>query len=381
MAEHLIQPGKPLSNFGVAARHRDAAGDRAGALALYHRWALTLRDQYAYVACVQIAQEGLEAFPPGKSEPELIAAAKLWISSHDGLTPLGNLDEANVALEKSLGFLAGCSEAESRFLQACIRVLKGRSLAAAHLTLEAQSELDHALTLFTEGNRSRERALTLGDIARLRALSGDVSGALELHEERLRILEQLGDVRERAVTLGDIAELRTQSGDISGVLELHEERPRIFEQLGDIGERALTLGFIARFRALSGEMEEARRLQSERLKTDQQIGELDRIANTLYDLARLDFLESKYDEALPRLAESWDLNNRIGRADGIAFVGQLYGVLLAAAGHPQARAVLQSSREAFQRLGMDSEVSEIDAMIQRLSEEERPAQPTSEEAG
>ena len=64
----------------------------------------------------------------------------------------------------------------------------------------------------------RSRAVTLGDIARLKAQGGDVSGALALHEERVQIFEQLGDVRERAVTLGDIARLKAQGGDVAGAL-------------------------------------------------------------------------------------------------------------------------------------------------------------------
>ena len=141
---------------------------------------------------------------------------------------------------------------------------------------------------------------------------------------------------------------------------------RIYEQLGDVRSRAVVLGDIARLRAQSGEVEKARRLQSERLEVNRKLGDLDGIAAALYDLAQLDLQEKKLEDAIPRLAESWDLFNKIGRADGLAFVGQLYGTLLAAANHPQARAVLQVSREAFQRLGMDSKASEIDGMIQQL---------------
>lgn len=62
MAEHLDQPGKPLPNFGIAAQHLAAAGDRAGAMKVYNRWALQLRDGHAYRASEQVAREGLQRF-------------------------------------------------------------------------------------------------------------------------------------------------------------------------------------------------------------------------------------------------------------------------------------------------------------------------------
>jgi tetratricopeptide (TPR) repeat protein len=83
--------------------------------------------------------------------------------------------------------------------------------------------LEEALEVYTQLGAVRERAVTLGDIARLKAQGGDVAGALALHQERLQIFEQLGDVRSRAVTLGDIARLKAQGGDVAGALALHQE--------------------------------------------------------------------------------------------------------------------------------------------------------------
>ncbi len=281
-------------------------------------------------------------------------------------------------LREQAGDLSGAQKLHEESLQIFEQLGEVRSRAVTLgdiARLRAQSgDVSGALKLHEERIRIfeqlgdvRERAVTLGDIARLRAQSGDVSGALKLHEERIRIFEQLGEVRSRAVTLGDIARLRAQSGDVSGALKLHEERIRIFEQLGNVRERAVTLGDIARLRAQSGDVGKAREFNIERLEIQRTVGDLGEIAAALYDLALLDLQEQKLEDAAPRLAESWDLFNKIGRADGIAVVGKLYGGLLASIDHPQAKTVLQSSREAFRRLGMDSEVGEIDEMIQKLS--------------
>jgi tetratricopeptide (TPR) repeat protein len=366
VAEHLVQRGKPLTNFGIAARHRDAAGDRAGALRLYDRWAMRLRDRHAYAACIQITQEGLQIFTPGPSESERVAAAALWTTSHDGLTPLGFPRKAYAALEESSRLLENSSSVEARFQMAGTLMLKGRALLAAGNPREAEEELETALGLFTEGDHSLERAVTLGDIARLRSQAGDVAGALKLHEERLRTYDQLGDVWSRAVTLGDIARLRSQAGDVAGALKLHEERLRIFEQLGDVRERAMALGDIARLRSQAGDVAGAREYQTQKLEIQRALGDPAGIANAQFYLASLDLDENRPDNALSRLVESWEINLRIGRADGIAFVGQFYGLVLAGTDRAKAVSVLRTSQDAFQRLGMTAEAEELAGLLKEL---------------
>ncbi|HBL31760.1 MAG TPA: hypothetical protein DD490_33470, partial [Acidobacteria bacterium] len=176
VAEHLVQPGKPLSDFGIAAGHRDAAGDRAGALELYGKWARSLRGRYAHSACLQIAREGIERFPIGTDEAERLALAKLLLSAHDALTPLGQIAQAKRQLAAALELLGAAQGEEALFIRACTRLLVGRALAGEGKTGQAVSELNGALADFEAGNHLRERALTLGEVARLRAQTGDVSG-------------------------------------------------------------------------------------------------------------------------------------------------------------------------------------------------------------
>ena len=285
VAEHLVQEGKPLTNFGIAAHHRDAAGNREGALELYNRWAMSLRDKHAYGACVQIAQEGLRTFKPSGLEAERVAVATLCNIAHNGLKVLGQLQEARAALEKSVSLLEGCDSAKARFHQAGTRMLKGRDLFTAGLPRQAEMELQIALKLFTEDDHLRERAVTLGEIARLRSEAGDAAGALMLHEEELLTYDQLGDVQSRAVTLGDIARLRSQAGDVAGAMTLYEEILRICDQLGDVQGRAVMLGDIARLRSQAGDGSGALKLHEERLRIFDQLGDVRSRAMTLGDIA------------------------------------------------------------------------------------------------
>src|SRR5262249_2918462 len=155
--EHLTQPGKPLSNLGVAAYHRDAAGDRAGALKTYDRWAMSLRDRHAYGACVQVAEEGLGRFPTGEAEEERVAAADLWISVCDGLEPLGQKKQAAQALDRAQNLVAEGRGPESRFLRAGIAMKQGQAALEAGEISKGESLLEQAQRDFAEGGHDRER--------------------------------------------------------------------------------------------------------------------------------------------------------------------------------------------------------------------------------
>ncbi|MEA2694754.1 MAG: hypothetical protein QOJ16_4141, partial [Acidobacteriota bacterium] len=364
VAEHVVQPGRPLSDFGFAARHRNAAGDRAGALELYDRWALDLRYRHAYAACVQIAQEGLLAFPTGHAEAERVGAAKLWTRIYDGLVPLGNVSGADQALDTVILILEGLTSPEARLIYSSALLRRGRRLAASGQVTEAEGILEKSLEGFMQAGNNRDRAIVLGEIARLRVQAGDVAGALNLHEESIATFEQLGDVRERAVTLGDIARLRAQAGDVAGALKLHEERIAIFEQLGDVRERAVTLGDIARLRAQAGDIAGALNLLVEMLEICRTLGDLEGIGYTQFALAQLNLGEGKTEEAQSRLAEAWEIVVQIGHVDAIAAAGSAYGRLLLNTDREQARSVLQGSRDAYQLLGWTAKAREIEGLLQ-----------------
>lgn len=186
VAEHLVERPGPLSDLGIAARHRDMAGDRAGALEMYVRWAVALRDGHAYAACREIANEGLYREHINASEPERVAAANLWLTIHDASVPLGELSPAASALDESWALLGEGSSEGARNCRAGIHRRKASILAQSGYPREAQEELERALTEFTG---ERERAVTLGDVARWRAQAGDVSGALKLHQYDLALLD------------------------------------------------------------------------------------------------------------------------------------------------------------------------------------------------
>jgi tetratricopeptide (TPR) repeat protein len=371
VAEHMVKRPGLLSDLGIAAWHFDAAGERAKALERYRFWANTLRDRNAYAACVQVARQGLALFPPGEDENARTQAAFLHARIHEALSGLGEIHEAEKALASGLFFLQRGIYPEA---EADLRLLKGRAFVRSGRLREARDEFQAAIDRLSEREFPRERAICLTEVARLYARD-DVARALKLYQEALQIFKNLGAMVERATILGDLARLRAQSGDLEGALKLYEEELKTYEELGEVRARAVRLGDIAILRMKSGDLPEAQELFREKLSIVEQLGEVGEVANAQFYLAILALQQDYQAEALERLAESWEINSRIRRADGIAFVGQLYGQLLSQTDPPRALEILRTSRDAFQLLGSTAQVTELDELIQRLEQLEQPPEP------
>jgi len=112
-----------------------------------------------------------------------------------------------------------------------------------------------ALKVFEELGDRRARAVTLGDVARILANKGELNAALDLHQHELKLYEELGDQHARAVKLGDIARIQAHKGEVDTALTLHLERLKIFEVLGDRRLHAVTRGDIARILTDKGEVD------------------------------------------------------------------------------------------------------------------------------
>ncbi len=121
---------------------------------------------------------------------------------------------------------------------AAVLISHSRLMAQDGRIADAQEGFERARELLARAGRTREVAITLGEIARIKASRGEVELALALHQERLRVFESLGDARERAVTLGDIARIQATRGEVEPALALHQKRLRVFESLGDAGGQA-----------------------------------------------------------------------------------------------------------------------------------------------
>ncbi|MBK8038532.1 MAG: hypothetical protein IPK22_15585 [Verrucomicrobiaceae bacterium] len=234
-----------------------------------------------------------------------------------------------------------------------------------------KGEVDAALALHQERldvyeglGDNRERAVTLGDVARIRAAKGEVDAALTLHQEMLGIFEGLGDKRSRAVTLGDIARIRSAKGEVDAALALHQEEMAVYEGLGDKRSRAVTLGDIARIRSAKGEVDAALALHQERLGIFEGLGDKDGEGNALWSIAKIELEKQAWSAAFEHLAASYAINLQLGRLDGICFVGLDLGRFLCAAGkRAEGLTVLQRSLAGFQKLGWAREIAQTETIL------------------
>ena len=207
---------------------------------------------------------------------------------------------------------------------------------------------------------------------------GDLATGLQLHEEELAVYEGLGDLRSRAVTLGDIARIRVSQGDLATGLQLHEEELAVYEGLGDLRSRAVTLGDIARIRVSQGDLATGLQLHEERLSVFEGLGDLDGRANTLWSIAQIELREEKVQPAFERLTEAYEIYLQLGRLEGICFVGLDLGRLLCGGGMvKEGRVVLERSQEGFLRLGQEGRAQKVAGLLEQLPEveEEGGAQP------
>jgi hypothetical protein len=218
VAEHYEKRGGPLSDLGAAARHRDAAGDRTGALRLYGRWARAVHEPGAISASQQIAGQGLVEFPPGEREAERVAAAELWLLFGDGWDLLDNDAKEARSLEEALALLAGAESTEARFVRASALLRRGGPLARAGTYHEAAQQLAPIAADLQAGLDS------------LGAEEADFRSNLGLRAEQERLWDQIGDLHLHARftafgAAGNKSRLRE-------ALELYEDVLKIYERIG-----------------------------------------------------------------------------------------------------------------------------------------------------
>ncbi|MDX1966998.1 MAG: tetratricopeptide repeat protein, partial [Planctomycetaceae bacterium] len=189
-----------------------------------------------------------------------------------------------------------------------------------------------------------------------------------LHQEKLAIVDALGDRRSRAVTLGDIARILTDQGEVDEALRLHQEQIAVYEALGDRRERAVTLGDIANIWMRQGKLDDAMAVKDEELATYRALGDRYSEAATHWEVAQIHFAREDIEQALTALLAAYPLFLHLGRLDGICIVGQTLGTLLCQAGlRDEGLPILERSRTGFLKLGQAQSAQECADLITRFT--------------
>jgi hypothetical protein len=132
-----------------------------------------------------------------------------------------------------------------------------------------------------------ERAVTLGEVARLRAQAGDVAGARELQVERLAVNRGLGDLDGIGAAQYDLALLDLEEGQVDSARTRLAEAWEIFQRIRRADFIAIAGKLYGRLLAEAGEREAAVAVLRESRAAYQLLGREDQCREVEAALARL----------------------------------------------------------------------------------------------
>jgi len=149
--------------------------------------------------------------------------------------------------------------------------------------------------------------------ARLLVQDGRPDEALPIFEQAGSLLKSEHFQREYSIVLGDIARIRVSKGEVEAALKLHEERLRVFEELGDLDSKAATLWDIAQVALKQQSYQKAFDYLSESYRLNLKIGRLDGICFVGMDLGMLLCQAGQREQGLEILTRSRDGFIKLGQ--------------------------------------------------------------------
>src|SRR5205823_800583 len=115
-------------------------------------------------------------------------------------------------------------------------------------TDEALRNLQEALAIRRKIGQKRGMAVSLNEIAKLSALTGDTKTALASYTEALDIRHEIGDKRGVGGTLLDLGNFYDDKGDHDKALDYYKQSLQIEREIGDESMQAICLNNIGNAR-------------------------------------------------------------------------------------------------------------------------------------
>jgi len=208
----------------------------------------------------------------------------------------------------------------------------------------AARDLEEALGIHRDLGNRLGQANALHSLGHARRLTGDYPGAARDLEEALGIHHDLGDRLGQGSTLTYLGDVRRLTGDVSGAARDLEEALGIHRDLGNRLGQADALTYLGDVRRATGDYPGAARDLEEALGVHRDLGNRLGQANALTCLGRVRRLTGDYPGAARDLQEAMgiyrDIGERGGEAESVNEAGTLHRVCgdLAGAGscHQQA---------------------------------------------
>jgi tetratricopeptide (TPR) repeat protein len=177
-------------------------------------------------------------------------------------------------------------------------------------------DLNVALELARDAvQHSRERGLvwaegfssTIDGI--VQTVAGDVETAQARYLRGLEIQEQLGDDEGAGVSLGGLAQLAAMRGDLKESLDLYRRSLDAFEAVGDRAEEARILSETAWIYLRHGDIAQARRYFLDSVQAYTDVASVRGVGLSLIGLAAAETFEQRFENAL-KLAAAAELYAR-----------------------------------------------------------------------
>ena len=216
--------------------------------------------------------------------------------------------------------------AGARAIPAAVRVLAGPVQALAWVRAERASLLACLDQVTGTDQHARIIALTAG-VAALLSHDGPWAEAITRHATALRAARHLGDRPGQADALNNLADVRRLTGDVSGAARDLEEALGIHRDLGDRLGQANALHSLGHVRRLTGDYPGAARDLEEALGIHHNLGDRLGQGSTLTYLGDVRRLTGDVSDAARDLEEALgihrDLGNRLGQADALIYLGDV----------------------------------------------------------
>jgi eukaryotic-like serine/threonine-protein kinase len=210
---------------------------------------------------------------------------------------------------------------------------------------EALRNLQEALTIRRRIGQKRGMAVSLNEIAKLDAQTGNTKSALASYTEALQIRRDIGDKRGVGSTLLDLGNLYDDKGDHDKALDYYKQSLQIEREIGDESMQAICLNNIGNARFAKGDYEDALTYFQQALQLREKAKVPDDIVESVHNIAETSAKMGQFDQAVTQYMRALDLRRSMSDLRGAAIESYSLGTLFQNQG--RFGAALNSKEEAL----------------------------------
>jgi tetratricopeptide (TPR) repeat protein len=282
-------------------------------------------------------------------------------------------EESEVTASEVLEAIDQWERAEDweQFAWRCARLARGFHRVGSWE--EITDRLERALRAVRErlDNPGLETAL-LNELGTITWKKGEWDKAIDIFEENLKILEQLGDVHGKGHTWGALGNIYVDKREWAQAMDMYRKSLSALEQVDDRWGLAQGWGNLGNAYALKREWEQAIREYRRSLAMKRSLGDLRGIADTLLNLGNIDFERRDWDRATEIYEEALEIFQHLGVLQSVAHaLASLGRVCVQKDEWNRATEVLEQSLEIYEQVGDAHGIATVRGVLGTLHAEKR----------